>query len=141
MEYGELCTSYHNVRNMQLKLLTYIPIASGTAASLVVKWLPNSAIIPNPANILVAGLAGFVVTLGLFLHSLRSKKWADALEETGAALEMELGLAKGQFKDRPLKMTWLISYSTAFTLVYCAVLVPWAYALYLGFKALLVGKY
>lgn len=37
MEYSEICKSYHNVRDMQLKLLTLIPIASGTAVSVVIK--------------------------------------------------------------------------------------------------------
>jgi hypothetical protein len=136
MEYGEICKSYHYVRERQLKLLTFIPIASGAAASLVVNGLPNSATAPNPAYVLVAGLVGFVVTLGLFIHSLRGARWAEALEDNGAALEQQLGLTVGQFKDRPQKMTRVIGYTTAFALVYCAVLVPWAYAFYLGYKGL-----
>jgi len=126
MEYSEICKSYYNVREMQLKLLTLIPIASGTAASIVIKALADRA------HTIMVGSLGFTLTLGLFLYSLRGTQHADKLSEQGSLLEEKLSLSVGQFKDRPQKMTWLIGYTTASTLMYVVVMLAWVYAIYLG---------
>jgi hypothetical protein len=126
MEYSEICKSYHSVRDMQLKLLTLIPIASGTAASVVIKALGDRL------HTVMVGLLGFALTLGLFLYSLRGTQHANALSEQGSSLEEELGLSVGQFKDRPTKMTWIIGYETASTLIYMVILIAWGYAIKLG---------
>jgi len=127
MEYSEICKSYHKVRDMQLKLLTLIPIASGTAASVVIKALGDRV------HTVMVGLLGFALTLGLFLYSLRGTQHANALSKQGSSLEKDLGLSVGQFKDRPQKMTWIIGYTTASTLMYVVVLMAWGYAIQLGF--------
>lgn len=132
LAYSEICKSYHHVRDMQLKLLTLIPIASGTAASLVIRDVPKPEKI-RPEVIRVVGLLGIGLTLGLFLYSLRGTQHANALSEQGSALEKELELTVGQFKDRPRKWTSIIGYTTASTLIYSVVLLAWAYALYLSF--------
>ena len=126
MEYSEICKSYHSVRDMQLKLLTLIPIVSGTAVSVVIK-VPTDRV----HTVMVASV-GFALTLGLFLYSLRGTKHADALVNQGVLLEEKLGLPVGQFKDRPQKMTWLVGYTTASTLMYVVILMAWGYAIQLG---------
>lgn len=126
MEYSEICKSYHNVRDMQLKLLTLIPIASGTAVSVVIK-VPRDQV-----HSVMVGLVGFALTLGLFLYSLRGTRHADALTAQGSALEKEMHLDVGQFKDRPQEMTWIIGYTTASTLMYVVILTAWGYAIRLG---------
>lgn len=80
----------------------------------------------------MVGLVGFALTLGLFLFSLRGSRHADALTEQGSALEKEMRLDVGQFKDRPQKMTWIIGYTTASTLMYVVILTAWGYAIRLG---------
>jgi len=125
MEYSEICDSYHQVRDMQLKLLTLIPIASAISASVLINA-------PETHTAMV-GLVGFALTLGLFLYSLRGTQHANALSKQGSSLEKELGLSVGQFKDRPQEMTWIIGYTTASTLMYVVVLMAWGYAIRLGF--------
>ena len=127
MEYSEICKSYYNVREMQLKLLTLIPIASGTAASIVIKALADRA------HTIMVGSLGFTLTLGLFLYSLRGTQHANALIKQGTSLEEQLRLSVGQFKGRPDRMTWIIGYTTASTLMYVVVLTAWGYAIHLGF--------
>lgn len=126
LEYSEICKSYQNVRDMQLKLLTLMPIISGTAVSVVIK-VPTDRV-----HTFAVASVGFALTLGLFLYSLRGTKHADALENQGGLLEEKLGLPVGQFKDRPQKMTWLVGYTPASTLMYMAILMAWGYAIQLA---------
>ena len=86
MEYSEICTSYHNVRDRELKLLTLIPIASTIAASILIKATEHNH------NTLIVALISFLLTLGLFLYSLRGTAHADQLIKQGSSLEKGLGL-------------------------------------------------
>ena len=109
------------MREIQLKLLTLIPIASGAAASVVVKGVAGSE------HLRFVAILGFPLTLGLFLYSLRGTQHANALSLQGSVLEEKLDLPIGQFKDRPLRWTWIIGYTTASALMYAVVLMAWVY--------------
>lgn len=125
MEYSEICTSYHNVRDRELKLLTLVPIASTIAASIFIKTTDRNH------GVSVA-LLSFLLTLGLFLYSLRGTQHAATLIEQGCSLEKGLGLTtdNGQFSGRPAP--WFGGYTLAVALIYVPVLLAWAYAAYLA---------
>jgi hypothetical protein len=83
MEYSEV--GYHNMSDRELKLLTLIPIASTIAASIFIKTTDHNH------DVFVVVLS-FLLTLGLFLYSLRGTAHADQLIKQGSSLEKGLGL-------------------------------------------------
>jgi len=123
MEYSEV--GYHNMSDRELKLLTLIPIASTIAASIFIKTTDHNH------DVFVVVLS-FLLTLGLFLYSLRGTAHADQLIKQGSSLEEGLGLTKtnGQFLGRPTP--WLGGYTLAASLIYVPVLLAWGYAAYLA---------
>ena len=95
LAYQEVCKSYQAIVDFRAKLLGFLPLASGVGAYAVLsKETP-------PAWEWVAGLFGFMVTLGLFLYELRGLQRAAALEQVGRELEAEIGLTNGQFQEQP----------------------------------------
>src|SRR5215216_2207404 len=95
LAYQEVCKSYQSIIDFRVKLLGFLPLASGAGAYAVLSREP----IPTWAW--VAGVFGFAITLGLFLYELRGLQRAAALEQAGRRLELDLGLTSGQFRGQP----------------------------------------
>jgi hypothetical protein len=95
LAYQEVCKSYQSIVDLRVKLLGFLPLASGTGAYAVL----NHDTVPPWAW--VAGVFGFAITFGLFLYELRGLQRAAALEDAGRALELQMGLSSGQFGEQP----------------------------------------
>jgi hypothetical protein len=124
LAYQEVCKSYQSIGDTRLKLLGFLPISSGVGIYAVLG--DGGASIPPFAW--VAGLFGFLVTLGLFFYELRGLQRAAALERIGSQLEDSLGLASGQFSTQPEgHLGGLVDVRSAAWVIYTTVLGAWVY--------------
>jgi len=90
-EYIQVCQHHGAVTDFRGKLLTLLPLASGTGIYLLIpkQGDPNQ---PNPTYLVAIGIFGLLVTLGLFLHELRGIAECGDLIKIGRSLEEEMGL-------------------------------------------------
>jgi hypothetical protein len=95
-EYREVCQNHRTITDFRGKLLTLIPLASGTGIYLLIpkEGVPKDV---APAYLIAIGLFGFLASLGLFLHELRGIEECGDLIKVGRALEEKMGLFDGQF--------------------------------------------
>jgi hypothetical protein len=116
--------SYDAITDTRFKLLGFLPIASGVGIYAVLG--DGGASIPPFAW--VAGLFGFMVTLGLFFYELRGLQRGAALERSGRDLEAALGLTNGPFSSEPAAhLKGLVNVRTASWVIYSTVLGAWVY--------------
>lgn len=118
--YSEVCKGYYNLRDIQLKLLAFVPAVSGIAASLVIGKQINTA------HLTIIGVLGVVFTIGTFLYGMRADQYADALILQGQALEKDLALKQGQFLNRPKPFGGVLTYTTSLSIIYAGLLLAWA---------------
>ncbi|MCM3906110.1 MAG: hypothetical protein ND866_30870 [Pyrinomonadaceae bacterium] len=130
--YTEVCKSYHAISDFRGKLLALIPIVSGTGISLLL----NKTDSVNSSHLLAAGAFGMFVTLGLFFYELRGIQRCKYLISIGGELESELGMTRGQFKDRPGRIYGFIGSEIAGWVIYTAVLLGWIYIAAIGVRSL-----
>jgi len=125
LAYQEVCKSYQAIVDFRAKLLGFLPLASGVGAYAVLsKETP-------PAWEWVAGLFGFMVTLGLFLYELRGLQRAAALEQVGRELETEIGLNNGQFQEQPAaRLGGFVDPRGAAWVIYPTVEASWLYLIF-----------
>jgi hypothetical protein len=143
--YDRVSESYHNVDDFRMKLLGFLPVATGTAVFLLlnVKAEPVGGR-TEPANgtqkldaadaLLAIGLFGLAFTLGLFAYELYGIKKCHYLIAAGARLEREMKVP-GQFQSRPRELAGFINEPFASAVIYPASLAAWLYlalALQLG---------
>src|SRR5918911_3750533 len=83
LAYQELCKSYQSIVDFRAKLLGFLPLASGASFYALLGGGKD----PVPYYAWVAGLFGFLITLGLFFYELRGLQRAAALERSGRHLE------------------------------------------------------
>ena len=122
--YQEVCKSYQSITDTRLKLLGFLPIASGAGIYAVLGDGGSSI----PPFAWVAGLFGFLVTLGLFFYELRGLQRSAVLERIGRELELSLGLANGQFSSQPeAQLGGIVDVRGAAWVIYTTVLGGWAY--------------
>ena len=95
-EYKEVCQNHRAVTDFRGKLLTLLPLASGTGIYFVISKQSNSNDLP-PEYLVAIGVFGILVTFGLFLHELRGIEQCGALIKVGRSLEEKMGLSEGQF--------------------------------------------
>jgi hypothetical protein len=126
--YSEVCKGYYNVREIQLKLLAFIPAISGIAASLVIGKQIDTTHLP------IVGILGVVFTIGVFTYGIRADQHAQSLIRHGRSLEQALKLDEGQFKNRPKPYGRVLGYTTALSLIYAGLLLAWGYIILIGLK-------
>jgi hypothetical protein len=127
LAYQEVCKSYQAIVDFRAKLLGFLPLASGAGAYVVLSKEPS------PPWAWVAGLFGFVVTFGLFLYELRGLQRAAALEQAGRELEVDLGLASGQFREQPEPyLRGFVDPRGAAWVIYPTVEASWLYLIAVG---------
>jgi hypothetical protein len=125
LAYQEVCKSYQAIVDFRAKLLGFLPLASGVGAYAVL-----SKDTPPPWE-WVAGLFGFMVTLGLFLYELRGLQRAAALEQVGRELEAEIGLTNGQFQEQPVaRLGGFVDPKGAAWVIYPTVEASWLYLVF-----------
>jgi hypothetical protein len=130
MQYSEICKSYHTVRDVQLKLLAFIPVLSGIAASLLIGKQINTE------NLHIVGALGLIFTIGIFLYGIRADQHASALIRHGALVERLLNLEIGQYKDRPTPRFGFLGYTAALILIYLGLAAVWVYVIAFGKQGL-----
>jgi hypothetical protein len=125
--YQEVCKSYQSIVDFRAKLLGFLPLASGAGAYAVLSKEPS------PPWEWVAGLFGFMITLGLFLYELRGLQRAASLEQAGRELEQQLGLASGQFREQPeAYLRGFVDPRGAAWIIYPTVEASWLYLIAVG---------
>ena len=116
-----MCKSYQAIVDFE-------PNCSGFAARLRVGAYAVLSKETPPAWEWVAGLFGFMVTLGLFLYELRGLQRAAALEQVGRELETEIGLRNGQFQEQPAaRLGGFVDPKGAAWVIYPTVEASWLY--------------
>jgi hypothetical protein len=90
-EYREVCENHRAISDFRAKLLTILPLASGTGIFLFLRKQSEPL---DPAHLAAIGVFGFVVTFGLFLHELRGIMKCSGLIRRGKNLEERLKLRK-----------------------------------------------
>jgi hypothetical protein len=124
LAYQEVCKSYQSIADTRLRLLGFLPLSSG-AGIYVVLGDGGSSI---PPFAWVAGLFGFLVTLGLFFYELRGLQRSDVLEGSGRELETSLGLDNGTFGSQPSASPGgFVNQRTAAWVIYTTVMGAWIY--------------
>ncbi len=93
-EYQEVCQNHRAITDFRAKLLTLLPLASGTGIFLLLTKQTEPL---DPTHLRAIGLFGFLVTLGLFFHELRGIGHCGELIELGRELEEKMELKNGQF--------------------------------------------
>ena len=127
LAYQEVCKSYQAIVDFRAKLLGFLPLASGAGAYAVLSKDPS------PPWEWVAGLFGFMITLGLFLYELRGLQRAAGLEQAGRELEQQLGLASGQFQEQPEPyLRGFVDPRGAAWIIYPTVEASWMYLIAVG---------
>jgi hypothetical protein len=144
--YDRVSESYHKVDDFRMKLLGFLPVATGTAVFLLLnqKAQPAGGAAPRSQNppplavddaLLAIGLFGFAFTLGLFAYELYGIKKCHYLIVAGARLEHDMKV-RGQFLSRPRELARFINEPFASAVIYPASLAAW---LYLAFALKLEG--
>src|SRR5262245_52742365 len=127
--YQELCTSYRAIDDFRLKLLAFLPFATGGIFVLVGDTgrigIDAGKIGIVEQHSFFLGLFGFVFTLGLFSLELFGIKKCGALIDTGKQMEQEKLVISGQFTSRPRDIGWLVDEPFAAAVIYPAVLAAW----------------
>ncbi len=95
-EYKEVCQNHRAVTDFRGKLLTLLPLVSGTGIYVFLPKQNSPGDLP-PLYLFVIGMFGFLVTVGLFLHEQRAILQCTDLIKVGRSLEERMGLTDGQF--------------------------------------------
>ena len=129
LAYERACESYDGITDFRGKLLTLLPLASGTGVFLLLDSNLESAFL-GPI-----GLFGVVVTSGLYMYEFRGIQRCHRLEVQAARLEKDLGLSAqlGQFRGQPARrLKNMLGPPGAGLVVYIAVIFAWVYVAGVG---------
>jgi hypothetical protein len=129
LAYEQVCKSYEGITEFRGKLLTLLPLATGTGAFLLLDQ-------GQSPFLGAVGLFGVVVTFGLFAYELRGIQRCHHLEFQAEVLERELELKQheGQFWDAPRRLLGdMLGPPLAGLVVYLAVATAWLYVAGFGF--------
>jgi hypothetical protein len=128
--YRELCTSYRAIDDFRMKLLGFLPLASGG----IFAFFINPDFILHEKKMTIAkpllpaiGIFGLLVTLGLFAFEIYGIRKCMSLILVGTYLEIKQGSGHGQFADRPKGVLGFIAEPLAAGIIYPAVMAAWVY--------------
>lgn len=130
LSYQQICASYHGITEFRGRLLTLLPLATGTGVFLLLQQKPQ-----NLKYLAPIGLFGVVVTLGLFMYELRGIQRCHGLEDQGKTVEerLHLSLDEGQFRGQPPRgLNNMLGPPGAGLVVYIAVMFAWLYVAGVG---------
>lgn len=123
--YTELCNSYRAIDDFRTKLLSFLPLVTGTGLFFFVT--DKEKIEMAQPFFGPIGVFGFVITLGLFFYEFYGIKKCKYLIEAGIELEKELKICDGQFTTRPPGVLGFISEPVASGVIYPAALAAWTF--------------
>jgi hypothetical protein len=121
--YDQLCVTYRAIDDFRSKLLGFLPLATGGGLALLTGRADGLA----EEFFAPAGVFGVAVTLGLFTYEIYGIRKCHALIEAGKKMEAALGLASGQFTERPRSVLGHINEPFAAAVIYPAVVAAWIY--------------
>jgi len=126
--YGQVCTSYHAIEQMRLKLLSFLPLSSGAGIFLLLTTPGASPATASAVHTFLTpiGAVGACITVGLFTYELRATQNSIALTTAGKQLERVAGTS-GAFTALPHSFGYIINYLFAAVLIYSAVFAGWVY--------------
>jgi len=128
--YRELCTSYRAIDDFRMKLLGFLPLASGGIFAFFINpdfFLDEKKMAIVKPLLPAIGIFGLLVTLGLFAFEIYVIRKCTSLILVGAYLEIKQGSGHGQFADRPKEVLGFIAEPLAAGIIYPAVMAAWAY--------------
>jgi hypothetical protein len=122
--YQQLCTSHQAIDEFRLKVLGFLPLATGTGFL----FLFNSKDLgigywqgPGRPLLLPIGIFGFLITAGLFLYEIYCIRKCESFIQAGQRLESEMNIV-GPFRSRK-DIFWPVA---AAGIIYPGVLAVWA---------------
>ena len=122
--YQQLCTSHQAIDEFRLKVLGFLPLATGTGFL----FLFNSKDLgigywqgPGRPLLLPIGIFGFLITAGLFLYEIYCIRKCESFIQAGQRLESEMNVV-GPFRSRK-DIFWPVA---AAGIIYPGVLAVWA---------------
>jgi hypothetical protein len=101
--YERVCESYHAVDDFRMKLLSLLPIATGSGVFLLLSTKADAIGTAKSSlrpSLVAIGVFGTIFTAGLFAYELFGIKKCHYLIETGRSLERQMRV-RGQFRARP----------------------------------------
>jgi hypothetical protein len=125
-EYAEVSNNFRMLTDIRFKLLAFLPLAAGVAASVLSR--ANAS-----ALTLAFSLFGLVVTIGLVTYNERNDQLYDTLVARAAAIERHLGIPDGAFANRPRAWfrlvggRWKIDHRTAVSTIYKSSIALWLF--------------
>lgn len=125
MAYQQVCSTHNAIADFRAKLLSLLPLASGTGVYILLNNSIGGNGVPKQ-SIGAVGVLGFFVTLGLFFYELRGIQQCNRLIEVGKSIEECLNI-RGQFLHSIDPPRYIISHTFAARVIYPAVLAAWAF--------------
>ncbi len=128
--YKELCTSYRAIDDFRMKLLGFLPLASGGIFAFFIHpdfFFDDQKMAMVKPLFPAIGTFGFIVILGLFAFEIYGIRKCTALILVGTYLEIKQGNGHGQFADRPKGVLGFIAEPLAAGIIYPAVMAAWVY--------------
>jgi hypothetical protein len=137
LAYQRAGESYEAITEFRGKLLTLLPLATGTGAFLLLERAQKDPASSQFRNILgPIGIFSAVVTLGLFAYELRGMQRCHRLETQASVLESDLGLSmdQAQFLGQPRRaLCNMLGPPAAGLIVYLATFITWLWLAGYGF--------
>jgi len=128
LAYQRAGESYEAITEFRAKLLTLLPLATGTGVFLLLERAQAQNSAQFKGFLGPIGLFSAVVTLGLFTYELRGMQRCHRLEVQAAVLEKQLGLSteQGPFRGQPPRALGnMLGPPAAGLIIYLATLFAW----------------
>jgi len=119
--YEETCKWYHAIDDFRAKLLGFLPFVSGTGI-----FFLSKDVVVGKDYLALAGLLGFLITLGLLFYELRGLQRCIRLRNVAKDLEEQMAVF-GPFRLWPTSLYGLVNEPMAACIIYPAVLAAWIY--------------
>jgi hypothetical protein len=136
--YEEISNSFHKVDEFRAKLLGFLPLASGTLMSVLLR---DGSVVSYTSTCVLC-VFGALITMGLYFYELRGVQRCNILVRLGASLEDNLGF-RGPFtaKNTTPRIVGVIGATGAAFVIYPTVFAAWVFVALLprGLGAAVVG--
>jgi hypothetical protein len=134
--YSEVSKAHASIMEFRAKLLTLLPLASGTGIFLVLQGnIPGF----KPEYMIAAGVFGVLITLGLYLYEITNIRWCGDLWYRGSMLEQIIfereAESLGLFHGDPEALGGFVSSRGAALMIFPVTLGAWIYVAVTGLTA------
>ena len=129
-QYDRVCDSHHAIDDFRMKLLGFLPVATGTGVFLLLsgkaELIDGKSGGQLPQALGAIGIFGALFTFGLFTYELFGIKKCHYLIEAGRRLEAATGI-RGQFRSRPRYAAGFLNEPFASSIIYPASMAAWIF--------------